>query len=149
MWIWFVVPLLKLEKNLSCVCIFDRKLRAKTFLYNYSWISIVWASLCLPAIIICWYLFWQEHGLGEPQLLCWWFITVVLIKTLPDSLSRLIFTMTLPFFLAKSASWFLVLSLNWIHSQISGITLGIIWLTNFKNWISSARLIYHSIWIIR
>ena len=61
------------------------------------------------------------------------FISVVLIRTLPGALSRLIFAMTSPFCLAKSASWFLlqrVLSLNWIHSKIiSGATFRIIGLT--------------------
>ena len=35
------------------------------------------------------------------------FISVVLIRMLPGALSRLIFAMTSPFCLAKSASWFL------------------------------------------
>ena len=67
-------------------------------------------------------------------------------------LSKLIFAMTLPFCLAKSASWFLllrVLSLNWIHSKIiSGATFRIIGLTKIPK-IEFLLLdwIYCSIWI--
>ena len=83
--------------------------------------------LCLPATIVG-YLFSQECGLGAPQRLCWCFISVVLIRTLSDRLSRLIFPMTSPFCLAKSTWWFLLL--NWIHSKIiSEATFPIIGLT--------------------
>ena len=69
-------------------------------------------------------------GNEATQCLCQCFISVVLIRALSDRLSKPIFAMTLPFCLAKSALWFLllwVLSLNWIHSKInSGATFHII-----------------------
>ena len=63
-------------------------------------------SISPSASDYCRYLF---CGLGEPQRLCRCFISVVLIRTLPDRLSRLIFATTSPFCLAKSATWFLLL----------------------------------------
>ena len=78
------------------------------------------------------------------------FISIVLIRTIPDRLSRPTFAMISPFCLAKSALWILllgVLLLNWIHSKIiSGATFGIIGLTKIS--IFSVDWIYHSILII-
>ena len=79
--------------------------------------------------------------------LCRCFISVVLIRTLPDRLSGLIFATTSLFCLAKSASWLRFLSLNWIHSKIiSGATFRIIGLTKIpKIGFLPLDWIYHSI----
>ena len=124
-------------------------------LHNFDRLSISWS-----ASNYCWYLFWQEHGLGAPQCLCRCFMSVVLIRTLPNRISRLIFAMTSArFCLPKSTSWFLLLwSLNWIHSKIISVaTFCIIGLTKIPkieflllDWIyRSIRImtVSHRVWV--